>query len=323
MTVPGLHPGSAPARPTHQTATSTERIRSSRPRSSLTSAAAPAQREHLVRVELGTAPPARHLPPGLVDLQHRSSSDVPVVTRSAEPDGRRAPPRQPPDRQVHPPHRASGIRSTTVATMLSVIASRASGDARSTDPGQGSPTSRSTIRVPERRPQQHQTGRVVAHRPDPRRPRPDRQRPQRLQRVVGAPAETTATSRPSHATYSGSIPSSSDAPFTSGRTGTAPRRAPPRPATPPRPRCRSSRLPRVASRSSRTPPGTASSNAAVSSCSGAVSETMSAEMSSSPRASITVMPWSPIGPTPARRRPDTPPRPTTCTPGPAARPRPS
>ncbi len=53
--------------------------------------------------------------------------------------------------------------------------------------------------------------------------------------------------------------------------------------------------PRVASRMARTP-GTASSSAATRPFSGAVSETMSASMSSSPRASMIVMPWSPIGP---------------------------
>ena len=54
--------------------------------------------------------------------------------------------------------------------------------------------------------------------------------------------------------------------------------------------------PRVASRSTRTPSPPASSSPAVSSCSGAVSETRSASMSSSPRASMIVMPWSPSGP---------------------------
>ena len=53
--------------------------------------------------------------------------------------------------------------------------------------------------------------------------------------------------------------------------------------------------PRVASRIARTP-GTASSRPAIRPFSGAVSDTTSASMSSSPRASMIVMPWSPIGP---------------------------
>ena len=53
--------------------------------------------------------------------------------------------------------------------------------------------------------------------------------------------------------------------------------------------------PRVASRIARTP-GTASSRPAIRPFSGAVSERTSDSMSSSPRASMIVMPWSPTGP---------------------------
>src|SRR6266508_6342273 len=53
--------------------------------------------------------------------------------------------------------------------------------------------------------------------------------------------------------------------------------------------------PRVASRSARTP-DVAASRSATSPPSGAVSEATSASMSSSPRASMMVTPWSPIGP---------------------------
>ena len=108
---------------------------------------------------------------------------------------------------------------------------------------------------------------------------------------------TTATSRPSQATYIGSMPSSSDAPLTTGRIGSAFSSS-----TTATPDAMATSLqmvatpPRVASRSSRTPSPAASSRSAVMPCSGAVSETMSASMSSSPRASITVIPWSPIGP---------------------------
>jgi hypothetical protein len=53
--------------------------------------------------------------------------------------------------------------------------------------------------------------------------------------------------------------------------------------------------PRVASRMARTP-GTASSRPAIIPFIGAVSEVRSASMSSSPRASMIVTPWSPTGP---------------------------
>jgi len=94
----------------------------------------------------------------------------------------------------------------------------------------------------------------------------------------------------------GSMPSSSEAPRTSVRTGIASsvtttltlaavatsfRMV----ATPPR----------VASRSARTPVQAASSSAIIPFIA-AVSETMSASISSSPRASMIVTPWSPIGP---------------------------
>src|ERR1019366_6158162 len=107
---------------------------------------------------------------------------------------------------------------------------------------------------------------------------------------------TPAPSRPSQATYMGSMPSSSEAPRTSVRTGmassvtttltlaavaTSLRMV----ATPPR----------VASRRARTPV-VAPSRSAIMPFIAAVSETMSASMPSSPRASMIVTPWSPIVP---------------------------
>ncbi len=53
--------------------------------------------------------------------------------------------------------------------------------------------------------------------------------------------------------------------------------------------------PRVASRITRTPV-VASRRTPISSARGAVSDSMSLSMSSSPRASMMVTPWSPIGP---------------------------
>src|SRR5215471_10862337 len=110
------------------------------------------------------------------------------------------------------------------------------------------------------------------------------------------PPSTTATSRPSHATYRGSMPSSSAAPRTWARTGMASSAT----STP-----TSAALaisfkmvatpPLVASRSARTP-GTARSSPATSPARDAVSDSTSASMSSSPRASMIVTPWSPIGP---------------------------
>ncbi len=107
---------------------------------------------------------------------------------------------------------------------------------------------------------------------------------------------TTATSRPSQATYSGSMPSSSQAPRTSGRTGTASSSS-----TTATPAALATSLqmvatpPLVASRRPRTP-GAASRSRSTRPLSGAVSEVTSDSMSSSPLASMMVMPCSPIGP---------------------------
>ena len=111
-----------------------------------------------------------------------------------------------------------------------------------------------------------------------------------------SPASTTATRRPSQATYIGSMPRSSLAPRTSARTGMSSSRT----STPTSADLAISlRIvatpPRVASRSARTPP-VAASRSATSPFSAAVSDWTSASMSSSPRASMIVMPWSPIGP---------------------------
>ncbi len=104
------------------------------------------------------------------------------------------------------------------------------------------------------------------------------------------------------------MPSSSQAPRTSGRTGTASSST-----TTATPEAVASSLrmvatpPRVASRSPRTSP-VSSSSRSTRPFSGAVSELRSDSMSSSPRASMMVAPWSPIGPdtstaSPGRARP--------------------
>ena len=99
-------------------------------------------------------------------------------------------------------------------------------------------------------------------------------------------------------------------PRTAGRCRGSRRRRSPRAAPGPRPRRATTATPaavaislrtvatppRVASRMAAHAAATASSSAATRPCSGAVSDATSASMSSSPRASMMVMPWSPIGP---------------------------
>ena len=103
---------------------------------------------------------------------------------------------------------------------------------------------------------------------------------------------TMATNLPSFATYSGSMPSSSHAAATGGRTGSDDSSS-----TTVRSLSRASSLqtvptpPRVASRNHRVA-GTASSRHSTRPFSGAVSDTMSASRARSPRASMTAIPWS-------------------------------
>src|SRR3954451_18098806 len=108
---------------------------------------------------------------------------------------------------------------------------------------------------------------------------------------------TKATSLPSLATYIGSMPSSSAAPATSGRTGTSASRT-----SMPTPDARASSLsteatpPRVASRRQRSAPPAASSSASTAGHSGWVSDSTSASSPSSPRTSMIAVPCSPIVP---------------------------
>ena len=203
--------------------------------------------------------------------RHRPGDGRPVRRGLPEPaaagaDGRRA-----------GAPRASGCSPTAACpptTAASAWPGRGGGRPRPGEPvpgrqqmrGSGSPTSRSTIRVPPNAVRSSTSpGGSSLTRPMTAAPSPSGWRAQRGQGRVGRGRRaTTATSRPSQATYSGSMPSSSRRP---ARPRAAPGRRPRRPPRRPR-RASATSLrmvatpPRVASRSSRTPSAPASSRSA-------------------------------------------------------------
>src|SRR5215467_2083642 len=263
---------------------------------------APARAEHDRRVglELGAAGPAPALGGRLGDLQPGARQAGALGGQvEAEPDRVRHHAGQRADLQVHAGDRGAGqllrdgVHHAFGDRQFVHAASRRGQQMR----GSGSPTSRSTIRVPPNvvlivtSP----TGSAVTS-PTIAACAPNGWARRAASAFSAWAPSTTATSRPSQATYSGSMPSSSAAPRTWARTGMASSAT----STPtPAALAISLRMvatpPLVASRSARTP-GTAPSSPATSPARDAVSDSTSASMSSSPRASMMVTPWSPMGP---------------------------
>jgi len=166
-------------------------------------------------------PQARHSHriPGSVISRLAPSNAVPSVARSKQNSSAWLPPRTA-RRSPAAPRRSAGREAALSPRPPGSPRSRARAY-RSADPRSGSPTSRSTIpHAAEGGLQVHEAGRIAGDVADDRRGEC---------RAGGsaAPASawsasspgTTATSRPSQATYIGSMPSSSAAPRTSGRTG--------------------------------------------------------------------------------------------------------
>src|SRR6266699_6566030 len=274
-------------------------------------AAAVADQDRPVRGELGPAAAAPAPGGGFDDLQTRALQAGPLGDQvEAEPHRVGDDAGQRPDLQLHGGdrgarhalghgrHHALGDRELVHSRPLSCASCLGRQNPTQQILGSGSPTSRSTILVPPNAVLSWtMLGGPAVTWPITAACGPAGWARSAASAAPADAASTTATIRPSHATYSGSMPSSSAAPRTSALTGIASSLT----STPTSAALAISLSmvatpPRVASRSARTPGPAAASRAATRPLSGAVSEVMSASMSSSPLASRIVIPWSPIGP---------------------------